>query len=64
MGRACALHLSTGFTNPFYDIDVAEDLIRLSEELSRAPAKAPKTAAWFGEWEQALARLRTGIGEL
>jgi uncharacterized protein len=63
MARARALHLSTGLTDPFYDIDVAEDLIRLSEELRQAPAKAPKTAVWFGEWRQALARLRTGTGE-
>ena len=61
--RAKLLELSTGFTEPFYDIDVAEDLIRLARELRVAPAKAPRTAAWFGEWEQAVAHLRQCLGE-
>jgi uncharacterized protein len=56
--RAKALELSTGFTEPFYDIDLASDLIRLAQELRLAPAKAPKTAGWFREWQQAVARLR------
>jgi uncharacterized protein len=50
MARARALNLSTGFTDPFYDIDVAEDLIRLARELQTAPARAPRTAAWFAQW--------------
>jgi uncharacterized protein len=56
--RAKALELSTGFTEPFYDIDVANDLILLARELRLAPAKAPRTAGWFGEWHQAVAQLR------
>ena len=56
--RAKVLELSTGFTEPFYDIDVANDLILLARELRLAPAKAPKTAGWFGEWQQAVAQLR------
>jgi rSAM/selenodomain-associated transferase 1 len=56
--RAKVLELSTGFTEPFYDIDVANDLILLARELRLAPAKAPKTAGWFGEWQQAIAQLR------
>jgi uncharacterized protein len=56
--RTKALELSTGFTEPFYDIDVADDLLRLAEELQLDPAKAPKTAAWYGEWRQAVAQLR------
>src|SRR5579864_5500127 len=56
--RTKALELSTGFTEPFYDIDVANDLIRLARELRLAPAKAPRTAGWFGEWQQAVAQLR------
>ncbi len=56
--RTRLLGLSTGFTEPFYDIDVADDLIQLARELQLAPAKAPRTAAWFGEWEQAVAHLR------
>ena len=56
--RAKALELSTGFTEPFYDIDVANDLILLARELRLAPAKAPKTAGWLGEWQEAVAQLR------
>jgi len=51
------LGLSIGFTEPFFDIDVANDLILLARELRLAPAKAPRTAAWFGEWRQAVAQL-------
>jgi rSAM/selenodomain-associated transferase 1 len=50
--RAKGLELSTGFTEPFYDIDVANDLILLARELRLAPAKAPRTAGWFGEWQR------------
>src|SRR5262249_1925927 len=62
-GRAEALGLSTGFTDTFYDIDVADDLVRLARELQHAPAKAPRTAAWFGEWEHALAHLDRRLEE-
>jgi rSAM/selenodomain-associated transferase 1 len=55
--RTKVLELSTGFTDPFYDIDVASDLILLAEELRRAPGKAPCTACWFVEWQQAIAQL-------
>jgi rSAM/selenodomain-associated transferase 1 len=57
LARTKALGLSTGLTEPFYDIDVANDLILLSQELQLSPAKAPRTAAWFGEWEQAVAQI-------
>ena len=56
--RTKVLELTTGFTEPFYDIDVATDLILLARELRLAPAKAPRTAGWFGEWQQAVAQLR------
>ena len=56
--RTKALELSTGFTEPFYDIDVANDLILLARELRLAPAKAPRTAAGSSEWQQAVAQLR------
>jgi uncharacterized protein len=56
--RTKVLELSTGFTERFYDIDVANDLILLALELQLAPAKAPRTAGWFGEWQQAVAQLR------
>src|SRR5216683_7905264 len=61
--RTKVLELSTGFTEPFYDIDVANDLILLARELRLAPTKAPRTAAWFNEWEQAVAHLRQCLGE-
>ena len=60
--RTRELELSTGFTEPFYDIDVADDLLRLAGELQLTPAKAPRTAGWFGEWEQAVAQLRQRLG--
>ncbi len=62
--RARALELSVGFAAPFYDIDVADDLTRLAEELRLAPARAPRTAAWLKEWELVAAQLRTRTGEL
>lgn len=57
--RTKALELSTHLTEPFYDIDVADDLIRLAPELRRVPSRAPRTAAWFKEWEQTVATLRS-----
>jgi len=60
LSRARALELSVGFAAPFYDIDVADDLTRLAEELRLAPARAPRTAAWLKEWELAAAQSRTG----
>src|ERR1700747_1967175 len=56
--RTKDLGLSTGFTEPFYDIDVANDLILLAQELQLAPAKAPRTAGWFEEWQPAITQLR------
>jgi hypothetical protein len=68
LSRARALELSVGFADPFYDIDVAEDLTRLAEELRLAPGRAPRTAAWLKEWklvaEHFRASSRTGTGEL
>ena len=63
LSRAHALKLSVGFAEPFYDIDVGEDLTRLSAELSVAPARAPHTAAWLKQWEFSASKLRTGTGE-
>lgn len=60
ISRTRALELPTAFIEPFYDIDVAEDLIRLSRELELAPQRAPRTAAWFKEWKQAIAHLKPG----
>jgi uncharacterized protein len=61
--RARTLELSVGLATPFYDIDVADDLNRLAEELRLAPARAPRTAAWLRHYERATAQLRTGRGE-
>jgi uncharacterized protein len=59
--RTKELELSTGFTEPFYDIDIANDLVLLARELRLAPAKAPRTAGWFGQWQQAIAQLGDGV---
>jgi len=68
LSRAQGLQLSVSFVESFYDIDVADDLTRLAEELRLAPAKAPRTAAWLKEWELAAGQFRTssrtGTGEL
>lgn len=47
--KARALGLSVRLTDPFYDIDEAADLSRLTEELRLAPGKAPRTAKWLSE---------------
>ena len=62
LSRARVLELSVGFEDPFYDIDVVDDLIRLDAELQRAPARAPRTAVWLQQWGDAVKRLRTGTG--
>lgn len=64
LSRAQTLELSVGFADPFYDIDVADDLTRLAEELRLAPARAPRTAQWLKEWELATPELRTRTGNL
>lgn len=55
--RAQALRLSVCLIEPFYDIDVAADLSRLSAELQLAPARAPRTAKWLVEWSRTAGRL-------
>jgi glycosyltransferase A (GT-A) superfamily protein (DUF2064 family) len=64
LSRAGALELSVGFADRFYDIDIADDLSRLAEELRVAPARAPRTAQWLKEWELAASQSRTSTGEL
>ena len=64
LSRARVLGLSVGFADPFYDIDVADDLTRLAAELRLAPALAPRTAAWLKEWELVGGQSPTGAGEL
>jgi uncharacterized protein len=60
LSQARLLELSVGFTDPFYDIDVADDLIRLATELERTPTLVPRTASWLREWGHAVTQLRTG----
>ena len=62
LSLAHTLKLSVGFAETFYDVDVADDLTRLAAELRAAPARAPRTAAWFREWEITATRLRRGHG--
>jgi glycosyltransferase A (GT-A) superfamily protein (DUF2064 family) len=62
--RTRALGLSVGFADRFYDIDIADDLNRLAEELRLDPARAPRTAQWLKEWELAAGQLRTGTEDL
>jgi uncharacterized protein len=63
LSQARGLELSVGFTDPFYDIDVADDLIQLAGELEHSPGKAPRTALWLKEWGDAMTRLRTGTAD-
>jgi uncharacterized protein len=62
--RARSQELSVHLADPFYDIDIASDLIRLDTELEFSPLRAPRTAAWLVQWRHLLAPLRTGAGEL
>jgi rSAM/selenodomain-associated transferase 1 len=64
LSRAQTLGLSIGFTDPFYDIDVADDLTRLAAELRLAPTRAPRTARWLQEWESGAAQSPAVTGEL
>ena len=59
LSSARALELSVGFSDPFYDIDVADDLTRLAAELRLAPIRAPRTARWLKEWEHPGRQSRT-----
>lgn len=63
LARAKTLELSISLTEPFYDIDLPEDLIRLAPELTLAPAKAPRTAAWLAERGQVLGQVHRRTGE-
>jgi uncharacterized protein len=63
VSQARGFELSVGFTDPFYDIDVADDLIQLAGELEAAPDRAPRTASWLKEWGDAIKRLRTGTAD-
>ena len=60
LGRVRALGLSVSLTDPFYDIDVADDLSRLAGDLKRAPERAPRTAQWLMEWRRAIPPEQSG----
>jgi rSAM/selenodomain-associated transferase 1 len=64
LSRARAVQLSVGFVEPFYDIDVADDLSRLAAELRLSPTRAPRTAQWLKEWAPVAVQSSTGTGEL
>ena len=64
LARARGLSLSVGFTDPFYDIDVENDLTRLADELRLAPARAPRTAAWLQSWQETMPPRQGSPGEL
>jgi rSAM/selenodomain-associated transferase 1 len=64
LSRARVLGLRVGFADPFYDIDVVDDLIRLAAELQHSPARAPRTAVWLEQWGAAITQLRSGTGDL
>jgi rSAM/selenodomain-associated transferase 1 len=62
--RVRVLGLSVRLVEPFYDIDVAADLIRLDAELRQSPPSAPRTAAWLAQWSPMVAQLKPEIGDL
>lgn len=62
LARARRLRLSVGFTDQFYDIDIADDLTRLAADLRLDPARAPRTAAWLAKWGHTLVEHRLSIG--
>jgi rSAM/selenodomain-associated transferase 1 len=64
LARVQGLQLSVGFTDPFYDIDLEDDLSRLAAELRLAPERAPRTAAWLKQWQQVMPQLRSAAGDL
>jgi hypothetical protein len=64
LSHAQSLNVSVGFAESFYDVDVAEDLTRLAEELRLNPRRAPRTALWLKQWELDAGQLRTGSGNL
>ncbi len=64
LARIRELGISVRFANPFYDIDVASDLIRLDAELRLSPTRAPRTAAWLKQWKHVVEPLNAGAGNL
>jgi hypothetical protein len=50
LDNARALGLTVALTEPFYDVDLPEDLRRLAAELRLDPGRAPRTAALLASW--------------
>lgn len=50
LARARSLGLSVALTEPWYDVDLPEDLRRLAAELRIDPGRAPRTAALLASW--------------
>lgn len=59
-----ARSLSLRLADPFYDVDVPSDLIRLDAELRLSPARAPRTAAWLVLWRHVVEPLSAGARSL
>src|SRR5260370_37508826 len=47
--RAKVLALSTGFTEPFYDIDAANDLILMAWDMRLPTPDGPRSSSWAAE---------------
>jgi len=60
LARVRSLSLTVRFTDPFYDIDVPEDLNQLAEDLRLNPERAPRTARWLTEWARTPAQSGAG----
>jgi uncharacterized protein len=60
--RIRVLGLSVHLADPFYDIDVEADLIRLATELKLAPTRAPRTATWLADWTRSRGERPSGAG--
>ena len=52
LAQARSMALTVGFIDPFYDVDVPDDLNRLAAELRSAPQRAPRTAKWLKDWSR------------
>jgi uncharacterized protein len=64
LARTKILELSPGFTQTFYDIDVASDLTRLEKDLRNSPSRAPRTAAWLAQRKQTRDESKLSTGDL
>ena len=61
LARTEDLGISVRLLDPFYDVDLASDLLRLDTDLQASPGRAPRTAAWLAEWKETIAQLRPGV---